>query len=71
MKSLNNFLVNGSGMGIGRGLDPGSRLSAIADKFDNDKPSEPVLQGIAGGAISSLRVAEPRSRFLQRVRTIF
>lgn len=65
MKYLNNFLINGSRIGVNRSSDFSFRLSAVADKSEKDESTKPTLLRLARNASSSLKVAKLGKRFLR------
>lgn len=92
MKSFNNSLVDGSGLGTSRGPGVSSVPLVGAGKPKNNMPKVLALLriampgavasivatkdrfgslGSARGVPDSLRVSEPRRRFLQRDKSIF
>lgn len=66
MKSGNNSLEDSSGVKADGGSNLRSRLLAVADKFDNNKPIEPVSLGLTEVTFGSLGVAKSLVEFLQQ-----
>lgn len=60
-KKLDNFLVDNSGLVIGRGLDIGFGLSVGAGKSENNEPIELASLGVVlPGVLTPLMAAESR-----------
>lgn len=63
MKSLNNFLVDGNGIGAGGGSNVGFKSLVGAGKSDNNKLNKPVLLILARVASALLEAVGSYRKF--------